>query len=63
MFGLPFDTHTVAVLGGIYAAIQAIANVLTMVLPANTIAFKVAKQVIAGSARNPTAGGNTEGRG
>lgn len=37
--------------GAIYGAIQAIANVLCLVLPKNTVAFKFAKWLLAGVSR------------
>lgn len=48
------DTNTLVVAGAAYGALQAIANVLMLVLPKNTIAFKVAKWILSGVSRAPS---------
>lgn len=37
--------------GAGYGVVQAVANLLTLVLPKNTVAFKIAKWLIAGASR------------
>lgn len=44
-------TQVIETAGGIYGAIQALANVLMTVFPKNTVAFKVCKWLVSGVSR------------
>lgn len=55
------DLDTLQTLGAAYGALQAIANVLALVLPKHTVAFKIAKWILAGVSRAPSSAAGDAG--
>lgn len=48
------DQNTLVLVGAGWGAIQAVAAFLTAFLPKHTIAFKIAKSIVAGASRQET---------